>query len=276
MSHSVPLPTYVRSNELAPVLIGWGIFIVYLIVQCIAHQAFVSRVAIDLWDSIAWACREWGIWVALTPLLLRSVRNALHADSKAPYLLACVACLAVALGLRVTVDVIETAERPIASFIYFLPKHLGAWLAVIFAGGWLLRRKRDVATAQNSITAKQPTRSARTLLVSKGRDECLIEIADVDSFSAAKNYVDVRCGGQSYLVRATLKEIESMLPPDTFVRTHRSHIVRLRAVDRVRMLSSGTGIVTLRDGTTVSLSKKHYKTLDQYRLNQSPRSAEQN
>src|SRR5690606_32157915 len=175
-------------------------------------------------------------------------------------------CLVLALGVRVTVDVIETAEQPLASLIYFFPKHLGAWVAVMVAGCWL-------SSGKAAVTEVPAQPSTRTLLVSKGRDECLIELEQVDSFSASKNYVEIRCAGQSYLLRSTLKEIEAMLPPGAFVRTHRSHIVRIRAIDRVRMLPSGTGIVTLHDGTTVGISKKHYKTLNQYRRGQSGRSA---
>ncbi|NLG76447.1 MAG: LytTR family transcriptional regulator [Xanthomonadaceae bacterium] len=274
VSHSASVRTISGSSELAPVLIGWGVFMTYLVVQCMAHQAFVSQVAVDLWDSIAWACREWGVWIVMTPVLLRSVRKALRSETKAPYLIVCLGCLVLALGLRVTVDVIETAEQPLASLIYFSPKHLGAWVAVMVAGWWLSSGKTTAAEERGFAMPAQPARSTRTLLVSKGRDECLIELEQVDSFSASKNYVEIRCGGQSYLLRSTLKELEAMLPPGVFVRTHRSHIVRIRAIDRVRMLPSGTGIVTLHDGSTVGISKKHYKTLDQYRCTRSGRSAQ--
>lgn len=85
VSDSGSVRTFSRPSEFAPVLIGWGVFMTYLVVQCMAHQAFVSRVAVDLWDSIAWTCREWGIWIAITPVLLHSARKAVQAEMKAPY-----------------------------------------------------------------------------------------------------------------------------------------------------------------------------------------------
>jgi DNA-binding LytR/AlgR family response regulator len=159
----------------------------------------------------------------------------------------------------------EAVQPPMDSLIYFLPKYLGAWLIVIVAGLAILDARTNVSEKQTPMGSAEPVQVAKTLLVNKGRDECLIGLDRISSLSASKNYVDVRCDGHTYLLRSTLKQIEEILPPGEFVRTHRSHIVRMRAIARVRMLPSGTGFVVLEDGTTMPLSKKHYRSLDQYR-----------
>lgn len=266
MSRSLSIPASFRASYVGPVLLGWSAFIVYVTLQCIAHQAFVSRVAVDVWDSVTWTCREWGVWIAITPALLHFLRKALHSEVKVEAKvvagLGCLACLAVALGFRVALNALE-AQQPLASVVYFFPKYFGAWLAVTAAGLWLLYGKQT--SDEQPPASVEPAQTPKTLLVTKGRDECLIELDRIDSFSASKNYVDVRCNGDTYLIRSTLKQIEDMLPPGTFIRTHRSHIVRTGAIRRVRMLPSGTGNVTLHDGTTVGLSKKYYRSFEQYR-----------
>jgi hypothetical protein len=262
MSGSVSISASIKPSYVRPVLLGWSVFILYVIVQCVAHQAFVSRVAVDVWDSIEWTFREWGVWIAVTPVLLHFLRRALHSDARFFAALACLGCLVLALGFRVLLNVLD-AQQPLPSLVFFFPKYFGAWLAVGAAGFWLLRGKQILESSPPPPV--EPSTRPKTLLVSKGRDECLIEFDQIDSFSASRNYVDVRCNGQAYLVRATLKQIEQTLPPDTFIRTHRSHIVRISSILRVRMLASGTGIVTLRDHSTVALSKKYYRSFERYR-----------
>ena len=243
----VPRPLKLAPLKLA--MTGWAVFFAYLVVQCLAHQAFVARVAVDAWDSVAWTIREWGIWLLLTPVLLWSVERLLRSRERLLPAIACIACLAAALVFRVSLD--SDSQAPMGSLVYFLPKYLGAWLLVLAVGVWLLTPR--------SAAAEPVDATPRTLQVYAGRDLCLLDVGHIDAFSAAKNYVDVRSGGRTYLVRSTLKEIEDGLPRGEFIRTHRSHLVRVGAIDRVRLLPTGTGLVVLRDGSTVAVSRKYYR-----------------
>lgn len=264
MNHSSTIPQYVRSGDLAPALIGWCTFAVFVVVQCLAHQAFVARVAVDLADAIICACREWGIWVVITPALFACVRHIQRSSTRTPYVLACLGLLALALGFRTAMSVPEGTQEMMVTLLYFFPKYLGTWLAVIVAG-WLLYIGVKASESQSSAASTEPVRTANVLLVSKGRDQCLVDFDHIDSFSSSRNYLDVRCDGQTYLLRSTLKQIEKSLPAGEFIRTHRSHIVRIRAIQRIRMLPSGTGLVFLQDGTAIALSKQYYRSLNQYR-----------
>ena len=264
MNHASMIPQYVRSGDVAPALIGWCTFAVFVVVQCLAHQAFVARVAVDLAEAIICVCREWGVWVVIAPALLACVRHMQRSSTRTPYVLACLGLLALALGFRTVLSVAEGTQEMMVTLLYFFPKYLGTWLAVIVAG-WLLYIRMKPLESQTSAVSTEPVRTANALLVSKGRDECLVDFDQIDSFSSSRNYVDVRCNGQTYLLRSTLKQIEEALPAGQFVRTHRSHIVRIRAIQRIRMLPSGTGLVLLNDGTSIGLSKKYYRSLNQYR-----------
>jgi DNA-binding LytR/AlgR family response regulator len=98
-------------------------------------------------------------------------------------------------------------------------------------------------------------------LVSKGRDECLIQVDRIECISAAGNYVDIYVGDQTYLMRATMKQVEGLLPPAKFVRVHRSHIANREQIDRIKTHASGNGSVHLRCGKAVSISKKYKQRL---------------
>ena len=100
-----------------------------------------------------------------------------------------------------------------------------------------------------------------SLMVQRGKDECLVEISAIDAVSAAGNYVDIYSGENQYILRSTLKSIEARLPRDKFVRTHRSHIVQISAIDRIRVQESGNGEVLLNTGKVLSLSKSYRKLL---------------
>jgi DNA-binding LytR/AlgR family response regulator len=54
-----------------------------------------------------------------------------------------------------------------------------------------------------------------------------------------------------------MNQLEKMLPMDDFIRVHRSHIVRIANIDRLKVLRSGNGFVHLRGGARVPMSKSY-------------------
>ena len=100
-----------------------------------------------------------------------------------------------------------------------------------------------------------------TVLVSKGQSECLIRWQAVDVISAAGNYVELCCHQQSYLLRATMKQVEQRLPRTDFVRIHRCHIVNISAIARISALPGGNGTVSLQNGQVLPLSKGYKQSL---------------
>jgi hypothetical protein len=104
-----------------------------------------------------------------------------------------------------------------------------------------------------------------TLLVNKGADQCLIQINRIECVSAAGNYVEIIERGQRYLMRAPLKQVEDLLPSGEFIRIHRSHLVRLDQIERIKSLPSGNGTVQLRGGQVLPMSKRYKQALQRYR-----------
>jgi two-component system LytT family response regulator len=93
------------------------------------------------------------------------------------------------------------------------------------------------------------------LVVKTGGRVVFLRTEDIDWVEASGNYVRLHVGGESHLLRESMKNMERRLDPSTFVRIHRSAIVN---VDRIRELEPwfhGEYIVILRDGTRLTSSR---------------------
>jgi two-component system LytT family response regulator len=96
----------------------------------------------------------------------------------------------------------------------------------------------------------------RLLVKSEGR-LVFVKVADIDWVEAAANYVRLHVRGESYLLRESMKNMEAKLPPDTFLRIHRSAIVN---IDRIRELQPwfhGEYVAILHDGTKLTVSRAY-------------------
>lgn len=94
-------------------------------------------------------------------------------------------------------------------------------------------------------------------LVKTGDRSIVVRADDVDCFEAEANYVRLRVGRQSYLMRATMAGLEQGLDGARFVRIHRETIVNLDRVKEVAPWFSGDHLVTLRDGTKLRMSRSY-------------------
>lgn len=82
-----------------------------------------------------------------------------------------------------------------------------------------------------------------------------VRLADVTHLSADRSHCEVcLTSGTRYALRATLSEVEARLPPQRFVRIHRSHIVAWAAIDAV---DPTTMEVRLHNGVRLPLSRSH-------------------
>ncbi len=252
-------------------VIGWGVFMSYLVIYCLLYIGVVKSTPVHLAESFVWVLREWGIWLLLTPLICTGLRAA-HASAVdhhywkmlRSYTLLGGATLGVALTCRVALDVNDGASLG-ASVVYFFPKY-GTALVLIVLAWHLVQKVRQVQTVeQTPPCSADPRESADRLLVSTGQHETLIRIEDIDVISAAGNYVDIHCKNHVYLLRSPLKQLEDTLPAHQFVRVHRSHLVNLDSMRHITRTAAGNGSVILRDNLCVPISKKYWAALKQAR-----------
>jgi two-component system LytT family response regulator len=98
-------------------------------------------------------------------------------------------------------------------------------------------------------------RYASMLPIRSGRETLRLDVATIDWIDAAGDYMCLHAGGQTHVLRATMKELEDMLDPAVFQRVHRSTIVNLARVRSLRPHVNGECFLRLQSGQEVKLSR---------------------
>ena len=93
------------------------------------------------------------------------------------------------------------------------------------------------------------------LIVKTGGKVLFLRAQDVEWVEAAGNYVRLHVGGEAYLFRESMKNMESRLDAEQFVRIHRSAIVNLDRIRELQPWFHGEYVVILQDGTKLMASR---------------------
>lgn len=120
----------------------------------------------------------------------------------------------------------------------------------------------DVEERVRRLLAQIPGRpaTAQQILIKDTDKAFFLSVDDIQRVSAAGNYVEVHARGKVHLVRDTLTTFIAQLDPLEFLRVHRSHVVRINFISEMRPLFHGDYELVLKDGATLSLSRR-YKAL---------------
>jgi two-component system LytT family response regulator len=90
-----------------------------------------------------------------------------------------------------------------------------------------------------------------------------LDVCKIDWVDAAGDYMCVHADGHTYVLRETMKALEAILDPRIFQRVHRSTIVNVRRVRRLRPHTNGEYFLTLEDGQEIKLSRSYRDRVDQ-------------
>lgn len=89
----------------------------------------------------------------------------------------------------------------------------------------------------------------------------IVRIDEVDWIESAGNYVRLHAGSRTHLFRDSLMHFEQRLDLRRFVRIHRSTIVNVDRIAQLEPAFRREHIITLRDGTRLTLSAPYRKRL---------------
>lgn len=106
--------------------------------------------------------------------------------------------------------------------------------------------------------AREPlARAGETQLVARGAGRIdLIPTSSIVGLSGADDYVEVvLADGRTLLHDATLDDLEPRLPAH-FIRTHRSHIINLRAIASLRSIGRGQRVAVMTTGREIPVSRR--------------------
>jgi two-component system LytT family response regulator len=122
--------------------------------------------------------------------------------------------------------------------------------------------RSDVEERVRRLLSQIPGRPAapNQILVRESDRAFFLSVDDIQRVSAAGNYVEVHAQGKVHLIRDTLTSFVAQLDAGEFLRVHRSHVVRVGFIAEMRPMFHGDYELVLRDGQTLSLSRR-YKAL---------------
>lgn len=95
------------------------------------------------------------------------------------------------------------------------------------------------------------------LAIKDGGSTTWLSQEEIDWIDAAGDYMCVHSGGETYILRMTMKKLEDQLDPEILQRIHRSAIVNVKQVREMQAHINGEYFLTLKNGHTLKLSRSY-------------------
>jgi len=95
------------------------------------------------------------------------------------------------------------------------------------------------------------------LVIKDGSRITLVPQDQIEWIDAAGDYMCVHAGGETHIMRKTMKELEAELDPDLLQRIHRSTIVNVNQVREMQSHINGEYFLTLQCGHIIKLSRTY-------------------
>lgn len=106
------------------------------------------------------------------------------------------------------------------------------------------------------LRARQPAAaSPGHVWVDHGSSRLRLAVGDIEWFAGDGDYVQAHTAERGYLMRGTLSQLEATLPPDQFLRVHRSTLINTDAVAQVAS-AHGHLLLTTRSGATLKVGRR--------------------
>jgi DNA-binding LytR/AlgR family response regulator len=90
---------------------------------------------------------------------------------------------------------------------------------------------------------------------------CIVPVSDIQAFQAQDELVFAILASGKVFINCTLRELESQLDPDQFVRVHRQTILNLSHIVEIELSASGCAFAKLRSGLGLDISRRHASSL---------------
>ncbi|KZN60382.1 LytR/AlgR family response regulator transcription factor [Pseudoalteromonas luteoviolacea] len=231
---------------------GWSALILFLTGTYILYD-FAMPASQQINNHPAWALQEWGIWYLLTPIIFRLLDH-YHSKQQLTHqklvgILALMLCIS--MTYQSIFDLFVFDDSIAYTLLYFAPSHPLVLFVISYIWHTFLRTDHCIDSS---------------IEVERGAKKSQLNYDDITHINSASNYVEFHTQEQQFLKRTTLKQVEQQLPDSQFIRTHRSHLVNLNFIERIKIKPSGSGLVLLKNGQSVALSKA-FKPKVKARLN---------
>ena len=119
-------------------------------------------------------------------------------------------------------------------------------------------QKRDSSQADPNLAALlnhlKPASGGGRILVKTPDRIVFLKPSEIDHIEAAGNYVVLRVGKESHILRETMAAMEARLSGAGFMRINRSVIVNLSRVQQAQTVAPGQFAVVLKNGTKLDMT----------------------
>ncbi len=95
------------------------------------------------------------------------------------------------------------------------------------------------------------------ITIKDGSEIQFVKVADIAWVDAAGDYMCIHAGGNTHVMRITMKQLEAILNPARFLRIHRSTIVNTTLINGAQVLGNGEYILALEGGTQLKVSRSY-------------------
>ena len=106
-------------------------------------------------------------------------------------------------------------------------------------------------------TLQSQAQAPNWLPIRNGRETVRVPVDAIEWVDAAGDYLCIHASGHTHILRATMREMETLLDPRLFQRVHRSTIVNLTRVKSLRAHMNGEYFLRLEGGQELKLSRTY-------------------
>ncbi len=99
------------------------------------------------------------------------------------------------------------------------------------------------------------------LPVKDGSKIHILQLQDIVYIEAQDDYIQIKTETAKFLKKQTMKAIEERLPPEQFIRIHRSYLVNVKYIKEIELFEKETYRVKLINGQSLEVSKSGYQNL---------------
>lgn len=129
--------------------------------------------------------------------------------------------------------------------------------------GQLLASLQSAQPELSDSTGETVETAGKLAVKDRGRIVLLNQL-DIEWIDAAGDYMCIHSGGETHVMRSTLKDLQQQLIPDCFKRVHRSTLVNLKFIDQIKVLTKGEYQLTMRSGAEVKVSRNYRAPIKEY------------
>lgn len=108
---------------------------------------------------------------------------------------------------------------------------------------------------------EEETEYLNRIIVKKGGDIIIINTDHINFLEAQDDYVCVVTNDNKFLKQKTMKYYEQKLPPENFVRIHRSYIININSMKKIEPFEKESYQAVMKNGEKLPVSRSGYQKI---------------